>query len=621
MFNLANNVLSVNEIRKFLESGCNTERCLQSAISTSDVNSNIAIWLSNRLNKYYAFLDSEYNDFLSGTDEFMEASLVSILSDVDDLRDFDSILNKVKAFNAYIHGFDYPVDYSLENDKKIRDNLRRALMSFNNEIPSAGIKVDFTLDDVLLFLSLDCDYAKYFYTKASQFSAEDFEQWQMYQMCAWNVEDGNLLDKISEDIKGIGEYDDFESILYTADRVGILYDILHPSCVGDSKDMSYLRNLTKIAKKNNINKERGIEFRYPYRDSIHDNDRFITVSGNLSNKTKTNPTAFGTLDFQYDDKVSSDKVTSATDDVEVSKPSASGNADMHEFAELDRRKTGEIGDNGSTVSKNDDGTFVVISDFHNCSWPIDKIKDYYVNEYDKIYILGDATDRGIDGTGVGSMAMIRTIKALCDQYPDKVVYLAGNHDDFLYKYMDYGDSPQKRNARADLLANRQTGTISEVDELRDRDSIKFAEIRDWLGSCKLQAVHRHAGKTYYLAHAIFNKTAYDNNPNLCLKDNYFEYGKGSSLERQMFSILWYRQDRDGLNEVVSSELIAGGPNNIMVTGHTPYLDGYTVVGSNGEEALAYVVDSGVSHNSGYMKKFTANGLEGTVVQVHNPSIK
>lgn len=616
MFNLANNVLSVDEIRKFLEFGCSTERCLESVISASDINSNIAIWLSNRLDKYYSFLDCEYSDFLSGTGEFTEASLVSILSEADDIRYFDSVFNKVKAFDAYIHGFDYPVDCSLENAKKLRDNLRRALLSFNDEIPSAGIKVDFSLDDVELFLSLDCDYAKYFYTKASQLSADQFDQWRMYQMCAWNVEDGNLLDRISEDIKRIGEYDDSESVLFTADRVGVLYDILHPSCVGVSKDMNYLRNLTKIAKKNNINKERGIEFRHPYRNSIHDNDRFITVSGNPFNKAKVNPSTFDTLDFQYD---SAGMVTSTTDDVEVSKPSVSRNTDVPKFVELDESKKCEIDTSRLTTSKNDDGTFVVISDFHNCSWPIDKIKDYYVNEYDKIYILGDATDRGIDGTGSSSIAMIRTIKALCDQYHDKVVYLAGNHDDFLYKYMDYGDSPQKRNARADLLANNQTGTISEVDELRNRDSIKFAEIRDWLGSCKLQAVHRHAGKTYYLAHAIFNKAAYDSNPNLCLKDNYFEYHKGSSLERQMFSILWYRQDREGLNKVVPSELIAGGPNNIMVTGHTPYIDGYTVVGSNGEEASAYVVDSGVSHNSGYMKKFTANGLEDTVVQIHSPS--
>ena len=35
------------------------------------------------------------------------------------------------------------------------------------------------------------------------------------------------------------------------------------------------------------------------------------------------------------------------------------------------------------------------SDFHDIEWPVKKIQDYYVSEYDKIYILGDAIDRGM----------------------------------------------------------------------------------------------------------------------------------------------------------------------------------------------------------------------------------
>ena len=41
-------------------------------------------------------------------------------------------------------------------------------------------------------------------------------------------------------------------------------------------------------------------------------------------------------------------------------------------------------------------SFVVVSDFHANRWPLDeKIEKYYLNEYDQIFILGDATDRGI----------------------------------------------------------------------------------------------------------------------------------------------------------------------------------------------------------------------------------
>ena len=34
-------------------------------------------------------------------------------------------------------------------------------------------------------------------------------------------------------------------------------------------------------------------------------------------------------------------------------------------------------------------SFVAISDFHAMEWPLEKVKDYYLNEYEKIFILGD----------------------------------------------------------------------------------------------------------------------------------------------------------------------------------------------------------------------------------------
>lgn len=39
-------------------------------------------------------------------------------------------------------------------------------------------------------------------------------------------------------------------------------------------------------------------------------------------------------------------------------------------------------------------SFVAISDFHAMEWPLEKVKDYYLNEYEKIFILGAATERG-----------------------------------------------------------------------------------------------------------------------------------------------------------------------------------------------------------------------------------
>lgn len=558
-------VLSVDEIKRFLELGCSVERYLNSVML--EFNSATASICKERLNSYYSLIDEAYNSYDAERFRDTNSHIYNIpffLSQPNSLRDFDSLFRYVRAFNMFINGNNYnllkcrygDIDFNRDAiyDEEIRANLGVALASLGDKIPSMGIKINSlepSYDDVQLFLSLGCDYAAYFREKGNQTFPECREPLS-YRMRAIDVENGNLNNETIRKIKKMGTYSEDESILVTADRLSVLYDILHPELVNVDKDMNYLRTLTKMAisKKDVFYTSLG-DCIFGY-DTI--NDQFISVTGNPYSKEM--------------------------------------------------------------------GTFVVVSDFHDIEWPVKKIQDYYVSEYDKIYILGDAIDRGIDGTGTGSIAMLCTIKALCDKYPGKVVYLAGNHDDFLYKYMDDSDTPQKMSGKANLLGNRQIGTVSEVDELRRSDPFKFADLRDWLGSRKLQAVHVHDGKTYYLAHAIFNKAAYDNRPDLCLRDNYLEYKKGTPLERQMFSILWYRPGEPDLEKsVISSELIAGDSNNIMVVGHTPNLGEYTVAGSNDEAVVAYVVDSGMGNNPVKMKKFTANGMSETKVSFHNPPEK
>ena len=73
-------------------------------------------------------------------------------------------------------------------------------------------------------------------------------------------------------------------------------------------------------------------------------------------------------------------------------------------------------------------SFVVISDFHSYEWPLKKITDYYLKEYDKIFILGDATDRGPYGDGEGGIDLLFKIKELTEKYPNRVIYIPGNHD-------------------------------------------------------------------------------------------------------------------------------------------------------------------------------------------------
>lgn len=585
-----NQVLSVEEIKDFFNHGCSVEKFLQSIMLGYSGSTSIS---GERLNDYYKLVDDAYNRY--DDRRFIEKDrplydIPAFLSEPTCLSDFDSLFTYVRAFNLFVNGanrniaktrrFDIDDDFDALYDRNLRANLCRALEEYGNEIPSMGVKVFPEYDDVTLFLSLGCDYSAYFYTRAKINPDNSF-----YRNLASEVENGTFDSKTLWDIKRLGEYRKDESVFYTADRLAVLYDMLHGYI---NYDMNHLRALTKLA----ISGEKSLY------DRLINTTRGYHLAANavfrdgVGYSFKIKPD-FRDSNLGYSDEGVGSNYSNPTNSTTGSKP---------------------------TSSKTDDGTFVVVSDFHNVEWPVKKIQDYYVKEYDKIYILGDATDRGIDRSGTGSIALLRTIKALCDQYPDKVVYLAGNHDDFLYKYMDDNDTPQKGVGQRNLLRNGQTGTISEVDELRRSDPVKFAELREWLGSRKLQAVHKYDGKTYYLAHAIFNKEAYDNNPDLCLRDNYLEYGKQTPLERQIYSILWYRPDEPDLVKlVIPSELAPGGPNNIMVTGHTPYLGGYTVTGSNGEDLDAHIVDSDMAYSpeQEMMKKFSNGVMTQTEVSFHN----
>ena len=115
------------------------------------------------------------------------------------------------------------------------------------------------------------------------------------------------------------------------------------------------------------------------------------------------------------------------------------------------------------------GSFVAISDFHSYRWPLEKVKDHYLNEYETIYILGDATDRGEYSDGSGGISLLLEIKKLSEQYPGRIVYLPGNHDDFLYQYAKYDDYK----AQINLIRNHGSQTIKDIDSLRDYHPKEF----------------------------------------------------------------------------------------------------------------------------------------------------
>ena len=54
--------------------------------------------------------------------------------------------------------------------------------------------------------------------------------------------------------------------------------------------------------------------------------------------------------------------------------------------------------------------------------------------------MGDATDRGENGYGKGGVELLEKIKKLCEQYPDRVMYVQVIMILFLYEYIKYNDS-------------------------------------------------------------------------------------------------------------------------------------------------------------------------------------
>ena len=74
--------------------------------------------------------------------------------------------------------------------------------------------------------------------------------------------------------------------------------------------------------------------------------------------------------------------------------------------------------------------FVSISDIHSDRNLFNQINEF-LKEYEVIYILGDATDRGIKEDGTGGVKILLEIKELTEKYPGRVIYIPGNHDEFI----------------------------------------------------------------------------------------------------------------------------------------------------------------------------------------------
>lgn len=259
---------------------------------------------------------------------------------------------------------------------------------------------------------------------------------------------------------------------------------------------------------------------------------------------------------------------------------------------------------------NNKKAFVAISDFHSYKYPLSKINDYYLDEYEVIYILGDATDRGEDNKGTGGIDLLLEIKSLTEQYPGRVIYIPGNHDEFIIGSV-IGNN--KDNYVRTLIANGGKQTYDDMCMLHRKD--KLLELIEWLGKLPIQRTCVTDEQRYVFAHALFNQRLYDINPNYCL----YDYIKETDYEmkKMVENVLWYRKGEFGAFK--ASEM---AKDAVMVIGHTAACHqqaNLNLEDADGNEIQVYCVDGGIAYN-GKMLKYVSGEKKvfGTMKNSHQP---
>ena len=187
------------------------------------------------------------------------------------------------------------------------------------------------------------------------------------------------------------------------------------------------------------------------------------------------------------------------------------------------------------LARIDDESFVVVSDFHSIRYPFDKIKNYYMREYDKVYILGDATERGVDKQGAGGLQLLLDIMDTCKNSNGKVQYIPGNHDELIVGYIRSQmrlDGYYPLDYCYNLMRNGGSKTIDDLERLKKYNYSRFRELFEWLGNLPLQTTHYYDGVEYVFGHAKFNQRLYNINPNFSLNDM-FRVGETSDLRRMV----------------------------------------------------------------------------------------
>ena len=242
-------------------------------------------------------------------------------------------------------------------------------------------------------------------------------------------------------------------------------------------------------------------------------------------------------------------------------------------------------------------SFIVVSDFHSIDWPLDIIEKNYLNRFDKIYILGDATDRGEKNDGTNGLNVLIRIKDLSEKYPNRIIYIPGNHDAMLYNYA----MTKSIYAKDDILRNNGSQTIKDINNLKDNNKEIYNDLINWLGSLPIQKEQYYDNQRYVLAHALFNELLFQEIPNYSLKDY-------SKQLLKYDDILWFRKRFEYAHDYYKKENLPDS-NSIMIIGHTPVQfrkdKNLDLINKEGQTVKVYCVDGGITYG-GILHKFDSN---------------
>ena len=267
--------------------------------------------------------------------------------------------------------------------------------------------------------------------------------------------------------------------------------------------------------------------------------------------------------------------------------------------------------------------FIVLSDFHSYEYPVDKIVEYYLDEYDYIYILGDATDRGASLDGEGGLDLLFRIKSLSERYPGRVIYVPGNHDSFII-----GNDRNDYRSAYSMMINGGSKTIDDLIKLKKDNPTKYNDLITWLGNLPLQRMHQYNGQVYALAHAFFDQKLYNEDPNYNLNKLFSDPSKQSAGER----VLWFRKKDvfgkaksiadDKVNYVERKVIRECCPSSdvIVVIGHSKTIKGsreHDLVNKYGDTVTVHCVDGGIAYNGSMLKYDGGSCVNVTKLNEHN----